>query len=152
MGEPRRRRIPPAGAALRGSAFGQDTVSMDIDTHRNLGDRLEVIETGRRRRWTEEAKRRIVEESYAPGTTASAVARRHGLSPAHLFAWRRFFNERAPQDGPKFVPLVFEAGERARARADGSMSIVLRNGRRIVVRGAFDDEALRRVVRVAETA
>ena len=137
---------------MRGPAFGQDTVSMDIDTHRNLGDRLEVIETGRRRRWTEEAKRRIVEESYAPGATASAVARRHGLSPAHLFAWRRFFNDCAPQDGPKFVPLVFEAGERARARADGSMSIVLRNGRRIVVRGTFDDEALRRVVHVAETA
>ena len=32
------------------------------------------------------------------------------------------------------------------------MSIVLRNGRRIVVRGTFDDEALRRVVHVAETA
>lgn len=126
---------------------------MDIDTHRNLGDRLEVIETGRRRRWTEEAKRRIVEESYAPGATASAVARRHGLSPAHLFAWRRLCRENAPQDGPKFVPLVFaDAADRVRPRGDGSMSIVLRNGRRIVVRGAFDDEALRRVVRVAETA
>lgn len=125
---------------------------MDSDTHRNLGARLEVIETGRRRRWTEEAKRRIVEESYGPGTTVSAVARRHGLSPAHLFAWRRQCREDVPQDGPKFVPLVVDAGERARARLDGSMSIVLRNGRRIVVRGAFDDEALRRVVRVAETA
>jgi transposase len=126
---------------------------MDIDTHRNLGDRLEVVETGRRRRWTEEAKRRIVEESFAPGATASAVARRHGLSPAHLFAWRRLSRESAPQDGPKFVPLVFaDAAERARPKADGSLSIVLRNGRRIVVRGAFDDEALRRLVHVAETA
>jgi transposase-like protein len=96
---------------------------MDIDTHRNLGDRLEVVETGRRRRWTEEAKWRIVEESFAPGVSVSAVARRHGLSPAHLFAWRRLSRESA-----------------------------LKDGRRIVVRGAFDDEALRRLVRVAETA
>src|SRR3954452_6974169 len=109
---------------------------MDIDTHMNLGGRLEVVETGRRRRWTEEAKRRIVEESFAPGATVSAVARRHGLAPAHLFAWRRLSRESAPQDGPKFVPLVFaDAAGRARPKADGSLSIVLRNGRRIVVRG-----------------
>ena len=46
-------------------------------------------------------------------------------------------------------------GRRTRARAEGrtaQCSIVLRNGRRIVVRGAFDDEALRRLVHVAETA
>src|SRR3954452_12305550 len=64
---------------------------MDIDIHRNLGVRLVVVETGRRRRWTEEAKRRIVEESFSPGASASSVARRHGLSPAHLFAWRRLY-------------------------------------------------------------
>ena len=44
-------------------------------TLRFFEDRLEVIETGRRRRWTEEAKRRIVEESHAPGATALAVER-----------------------------------------------------------------------------
>jgi|SRR4051794_3447028 transposase len=126
---------------------------MDIDTHRNLGVRLEVVETGRRRRWTEEAKRRIVEESFSPGASASSVARRHGLSPAHLFAWRRLYRGCAEDAGPKFVPL-FVAGpaERARPQAGGSMAIVLGNGRRIVVRGEFDDEALRRLVRVVETA
>jgi transposase len=126
---------------------------MDIDTHRNLGVRLEVVETGRRRRWTEDAKRRIVEESFLPGASASAVARRHGLSPAHLFSWRRLYRGGVGDAGPKFVPL-FVAGPavRARPRVDGSMAIVLRNGRRIVVRGEFDDEALKRLVRVAETA
>lgn len=126
---------------------------MDIDTHRNLVDRLNVIETGRRRRWTDEAKRRIVEESFAPGASASAVARRHGLSPAHLFAWRRSYRDSPLIDGPRFVPVALaDAGERVRPGSNGSMSIVLGNGRRIVVRGAFDDEALRRLVRVAETA
>jgi transposase len=125
---------------------------MDIDTHRNLSGRLEVVETGRWRRWSEEAKRRIVEESSAPGASASAVARRHGLSPAHLFAWRRLYKGAGEEAGPKFVPLFVSQTARAGAGADGSMSIVLRNGRRIVVRGAFDDEALRRLVHVAETA
>jgi transposase-like protein len=36
-----------------------------------------------------EAKGRIVAESYAPGAIVSQVARRHDISPQHLFAWRK---------------------------------------------------------------
>lgn len=52
--------------------------------------RIELI-TGseRRRRWSEEDKARIVVESFAPGANVSEVARRNGLSPQQLFAWRR---------------------------------------------------------------
>jgi transposase len=52
--------------------------------------RIELI-TGpeRRRRWSEDDKARIVVESFAPGANVSAVARRNGLSPQQLFAWRR---------------------------------------------------------------
>jgi transposase len=44
---------------------------------------------GRRRRWSAEAKGRIVAESYAPGAVASEVARRHEITSQHLFAWRK---------------------------------------------------------------
>src|SRR4051794_41833011 len=52
--------------------------------------RLEVITGGgRRRRWSDEDKARIVAESLDPATTSSAVARRHGLHASQLFVWRQ---------------------------------------------------------------
>jgi len=52
-------------------------------------DRLEVLEgpSGRRTRF-DEAKARIVMESYAPGAKVCNVARRHGMAPQHLSTWR----------------------------------------------------------------
>lgn len=56
--------------------------------------RIELI-TGmsRRRRWPTEAKLRIIEESFEPGETVSAVARRNGVAPNLLFRWRRLMSE-----------------------------------------------------------
>jgi transposase len=52
--------------------------------------RVEVITgVGRRRRWPQEAKTRIVLESQQPGAVVSEVARQHGLTPQQLFGWRR---------------------------------------------------------------
>lgn len=52
--------------------------------------RLEVI-TGElgRRYWSSEDKVRILAEASAPGAVVSEVARRHGLRPQQVFAWRR---------------------------------------------------------------
>src|SRR5512133_3368384 len=65
---------------------------------------------GRRRRWSDEDKGRIVAESYAPGAVVSEVARRHGISPQHLFVWRKAARAGVlslPADeAPLFVPVV----------------------------------------------
>lgn len=46
--------------------------------------------SGRRREWSGEQKAQIAAESYEPGVTVSAVARRlHGLTSQQLFTWRR---------------------------------------------------------------
>lgn len=74
--------------------------------------RLEMITgTGRRRRWSEAEKARIVMESLEPGANVSEVARRHGVSPQQLFGWRRqaraLFDEnttRKPLVPPEKVP------------------------------------------------
>ncbi len=60
--------------------------------------RLEVITgTGRRRRFSEDDKARVVEETLAPGAVVSDVARRYGLTPQQLFTWRREARERAEE-------------------------------------------------------
>jgi transposase len=74
--------------------------------------RIELITgIGRRRRWSREDKARIVVESLTGGVSVSEVARRHGLSPQQLFAWRReartLLHEGgspAPGDGPAANP------------------------------------------------
>lgn len=43
----------------------------------------------RRRTFTAEEKARIVAESFVSGGSVCAVARRHGLMPSQLFAWRK---------------------------------------------------------------
>jgi transposase len=65
---------------------------------------------GRRRRWSDEVKGQVVAESYERGAVVSEVARRHDITPQHLFAWRKA--ARAGRlvlpaaDSPMFVPVV----------------------------------------------
>ena len=72
--------------------------------------RLEVFTgAGRRRSFPADEKAAIVAESYAPGRTVCGVARRHGLTPAQLFAWRRLARRsRVPKAPALFVPAVVE--------------------------------------------
>ena len=76
--------------------------------------RLEVFTgAGRRRKWSDEDKARIVAETVASGESVCAVARRHGLSPQQLFGWRRQLREAAAQHSEEeelqFVPAVVDA-------------------------------------------
>jgi transposase len=60
--------------------------------------RLEVFTgRGRRRRWSDEDKARIVAETV--GDSVCAVARRHGLLPQQVFGWRRQLRDAAEVDG-----------------------------------------------------
>jgi transposase len=72
--------------------------------------RLEIFTgAGRRRDWSADEKARIVAESYDPGETVCAVARRHALSPQQLFTWRRLARQataEAATPEPLFVSAV----------------------------------------------
>ena len=51
---------------------------------------VEVITSvQRRRRWSPEEKRSLVEEAEQPGMSISSVARKYGIHPNQLFKWRK---------------------------------------------------------------
>jgi transposase-like protein len=55
---------------------------------------------GHRRAFSNEEKRRIVEEAVRPGASLSEVARRYGIAARVLFRWKQ---ELAPAAPPVFV-------------------------------------------------
>ncbi|ESY15335.1 insertion sequence protein [Mesorhizobium sp. LNJC394B00] len=77
--------------------------------------RFEVINgAGGRRHWSVDDKARIIAETLEPNAVVSEVARRYGLRPQQVFAWRREARKQAAsvqQDSPAFVPAVVTAAE-----------------------------------------
>ncbi len=52
--------------------------------------RVEVLAgPGRRRKWSDADKARIVVEALSPGAVVADVARRWQVCPQQVFAWRR---------------------------------------------------------------
>jgi len=105
---------------------------MDSNTHSAFG-RLEVVETGRRRRWSDDEKRRIVMESLGGSRQVSATARRHDVSRTQLLAWRRAMLAKSALSAPGFVPAVMAPDVAAAATAEPMrprIEVVLRSGRR----------------------
>jgi transposase len=123
----------------------------------------------RRRSWSADAKKRIVEETLQPGASVSTVARRHDINANLLFTWRRQIGGGlAARDAVTLVPAVITTAGASSARqprgqghADGidrvppramlgRMEIVLVGGARIIVDENVDAAALARVIGVLE--
>jgi transposase len=59
--------------------------------------RIEVLSgPERRRRWSEDQKRTIVAEAFAPGASVCEVARRVDVVPGQIYRWRHEFRAAAP--------------------------------------------------------
>jgi transposase len=125
---------------------------------------LGVVE--RRRRWSQDDKMRIVEETLAPGAKVTEVARRNGIAASVVFTWRRQART-IEKVGPCFAPVQIAAaetsGENAKPLSDedrrlrpgpgarvGLIEIELGNRRRIRVDAQVDPDALARVLDVLE--
>ena len=66
--------------------------------------RVEIFRGQARRRWSDEAKRRLVAETLVAGATVHAVAQRHGVNTSQLFTWRKRF--RTKSGLPTAVPVA----------------------------------------------
>jgi len=126
---------------------------------------LSVTDSGRRRRWTDVEKLRIVEESYVTPRSAAVTARRHQISRSLLTRWRREAREGLlVSDGGRthFAPVAVtaEAAKRPASPVDTMarpvdmgcerVEIVLLNGRRLVVAALSDAAVLGRLIQVVE--
>ena len=121
----------------------------------------------RRRRWSQDDKVRIVEETLAPGAKVTEVARRNGVAASVVFTWRRQART-VERVGPCFAPVQIAAAvetsennpkpaseddRRMRplpAARNGLIEIDLGNRRRIRVDAQVDPDALARVLDVLE--
>jgi transposase len=131
-----------------------------VETSEPRGRVYVQVGAGRRRRWSDEAKGRIVTESYAPGAVVSEVARQNDISPQHLFPWRKAARAgllSLPADeAPLFVPVVTELrhdGTMAAASARGARAITIEIGGAVVRAAPGVDPAwLRDVLRAVKAA
>ena len=116
--------------------------------------RLEVITgTGRRRRFSDDDKARVVEETLAPGAIVSHVARRNGLTPQQLFTWRRQARERTEASkAVTFVPVVLAAAPAADAKAEATIIEIVIGATTVRVLPGVDARMLKLVLRAVKAA
>src|ERR1035437_11149279 len=130
--------------------------------------RVEILRSGERRRhWSPDERTRIVAETLTAGAKVSEVARKHGIAPSLIFAWRR--EARAKELGepaaPCLVPVHVAAptpnaamrsapaeepsrSARSVAKKAGLIEIDLGGGKRVRVDANVDAAALGRVLDV----
>ena len=106
----------------------------------------------KRRSWSVEEKRRIVDESLEDGASIAEVARRHDLNANQLFTWRRHFGfeplDSDPNDLAPILPVMIVADTAASGHGrPGQMEIVLTGGDRIIVWADVETAALARVLK-----
>ena len=121
--------------------------------------RLEVITgVGGRRVWPDADKGRIVAESFAAGANVSAVARRYGLRPQQVYAWRRLARSGAlalpAEEALGFVPVVATSSDPAPPATAAPTGIVEIEVAGAVIRAApgVDWRFLREVLRTVKAA
>lgn len=123
-------------------------------------DEDQTLSRQRRRRFSIEYKRRLVEESLEGFDSVSVVARRHDVNANQLFRWRQLYRLGelgAPSEGSALtlLPVRLAASEPPPVQPEvkgaapsGSLEIQLAAGHRLVVRGVADAAALRVVLEV----
>lgn len=109
------------------------------------------------RRWSYEAKRRIVEETMQPGASVSIVARRHDINSNLLFSWRKLYREgQLGEDaGDQSFIQIGVVGTGASMpgvdRSAGLIELDLPGGVRLRIDSRIEEPVLQRVLRAVKS-
>lgn len=111
----------------------------------------------KRRKWSDDEKRRIIAQTKVPGVSVPEVAHRYDVNANLIFKWIRdprygssfdtepealsFLPVEVPQNSLP-AELALESSE-----VPGSIKIVLANGHHLEISGTFDTDAVVRLVR-----
>jgi transposase len=116
-----------------------------------------------RRRFSEEDKRRIVEEASQPGMSVSQTARRYGIAARVLFRWKEALRPKPAE--PTFAPVQIAAGPESATDPEAPLApspsliverpapgieVELVGGRRVRFDRDADPEAVRRLITLLE--
>lgn len=117
----------------------------------------------KRRIWSDEEKRAICGQTRVPGVSVSQVARRYDVNANLVFTWLRdtrfasagAAREEAGADPPAFLPVEIVDRPRdedavpapASVPAAGTIEIDITGSHRLRIVGAYDPEALSRLIR-----
>jgi transposase len=128
--------------------------------------RMEIV-TGRerRRRWSEEDKLEILQETATSGLSIAEVARRH-VVPQQIYIWRRqrlakVKAESGHSASPRFLPVAVVSerpeGERPAEKPRGTarqprIEIRCKGGRVLKVESGIDPAVLQALIRSVEAA
>ena len=94
----------------------------------------------RRRRWSNEDRVQILTEAFSPGACVAEVCRRHDISTALIYTWRRKLREAQAGPMPAMLPapvfaeaVVVEDDGAARPSMHPAMIIDLARGKRVSI-------------------
>jgi transposase len=129
-----------------------------------MGEGVEVAEgaSGRRRYWTAEEKRRIVEETLSSTLSVASLARQHGVNANQVFYWRKLYHagqlggdERIEQPrSVQLLPVSVDSDEPSEAEPEQgesatpglTMNIEIPGRALVSLEGAVDAEIVRAVL------
>jgi hypothetical protein len=96
-----------------------------------------------RRRWSASEAQAVLQRLAASGLSVREFAARTDLTVQRLYRWRGRLGS-SPGQGPTFVEI------RPSAYASASIEVVLRSGHVLRVPHGFDDEVVRRLVKILD--
>jgi transposase len=113
-----------------------------------------VAKRSNRRKWSDDEKRMICAQTRVRGVSVSQVARRYDVNANQVFNWlkvARFADAEPVEAGTVFLPVEIPEPRDLSVLSDstepGTLEIDLCSGHRLRLTGAYDADALARLIR-----